>query len=276
MRTAIVNSALLGLYAFAFTGAAGLATQFRGKTIELTPGMSPIHLALNRGPSPSKIDPAMSPARGTLNSTSGDWLSPPENVEWGYIDDYGVSHGTIDLVWAFEGVPSFDGKNYNTLSQETLDLIALLAQVNADAGIQPPNDPAHGRRSGVATSHVEQVRSSLTKRATSYACNSNHGALHCHCEIARDILAANANAELDIDGNRRAGYVVGSCAIVANLSRPGWTKILAYQLIADAIPIIDNCWIGVNQCSDYRSGVSQASNNWPKTCVCNNNSQGSC
>ncbi|KAF6743565.1 hypothetical protein DFP72DRAFT_1099488 [Ephemerocybe angulata] len=79
-----------------------------------------------------------------------------------------------------------------------------------------------------------------------------------------------------VDRNNRASVVHASCAIVVNTSRPGWQWAYYYQMVADATPIIDNYWNGANPCGDYRSGVSQESNTWPKTCVCNNNSQGSC
>jgi hypothetical protein len=237
--------------------------------------MTPAQLAPHRGASPGKIDPTVSaPARRADGDDDSDWLAQPDPVQWGYIDDKGIPHGTIDLVYAFEGVPSFDGEKYNTLSQETLDLFELLTRVNANV-TKPVDGPDVQGRAITPASSVE-ARSSLTKRATSYACHSNHAALHCHCVQARDTLAANPYAWWNVDGNRRAGYVSGSCAIVVNTSRPGWNSVYAYQMIADAIPIIDNCWRGVNQCADYRSGVSQAGNTWPKTCVCNNNSQGSC
>ncbi|KAF5328548.1 hypothetical protein D9611_014845 [Ephemerocybe angulata] len=62
-----------------------------------------------------------------------DWLDPPEPVEWGYIDEDGVGHGLIDLVWAFEGVPSYDGVNYCTLSEESERLMEAIRRVNSTA-----------------------------------------------------------------------------------------------------------------------------------------------
>jgi hypothetical protein len=274
MRAIIVTSILLGLSALTSVGAAGITTKFRGKTLELTPGMTPAQLAPNRGPSPSKIDPTLDPPRLAQGDDDSDWLSPPDNGTWGYIDDDGVPHGVVDLVWAFEGVPSFDGTNYNTLSPETLDLFELLTRVNVDLP-KPQDAPLQGRAEVTPNTAVE-VRSSLTKRATVYACHTNHGALKCNCVTARNALSTNPWGSMWVDVNKRAGYVVGTCAIVVNTKRPGWAYAWYYQMVADAIPIIDNCWAGVNECAAYRSGVSQASNTWPKTCVCNVNNQNAC
>ncbi|KAF6756079.1 hypothetical protein DFP72DRAFT_1117511 [Ephemerocybe angulata] len=261
--------------------AQSITTTYRGQTVTLSAGDSALKFAANRGAPPAVSPTPDHTGTGPIpNEGSSDdmWLSPPENFTWGWIDDDHRGHGNIDLVWAYEGVPSWDGTKYNSFSNDTLNLFAVLAQVNANVPLPPPTDqtvPPPTRRELDSTLNTRDT-ASLVPRATVYTCNSNHAALKCDCEGARNTLLENPAAQLFVDGNNRASVTYASCAIVVNTSRPGWLWAYYYQMVADATPIIANCWNGANPCGDYRSGVSQASNTWPKTCVCNNNSQGSC
>lgn len=56
---------------------------------------------------------------------------PPGSFMSGYINEYGNPVGDIDMVWAFDGVPSWDGVKYNPLSQESRLLLREIAAVNA-------------------------------------------------------------------------------------------------------------------------------------------------
>jgi hypothetical protein len=74
---------------------------------------------------------------------------PSEPVEWGHIDESGIGYGCIDLVWALDGVPSWDGVKYNTLSEESQRLIEAVSIVNA--GVPPADRTTPGDSNPAST-----------------------------------------------------------------------------------------------------------------------------
>ncbi|KAJ3538761.1 hypothetical protein NMY22_g5031 [Coprinellus aureogranulatus] len=60
---------------------------------------------------------------------------PLETFRDGYIDEHGNTVGSVDLVWAFEGVPVWDGVKYNGLSDESKRLFQAVGAVNE--GVPP-------------------------------------------------------------------------------------------------------------------------------------------
>ena len=139
-----------------------------GRDLVLVPGKQLLAYALTRDPAPYFPSPPQS-GGGQQDSSNGGWGQPisvhggsdgpqededdggwgdpvsrhggdtaegeGENVgiapvEWGYIDENGNGHGCIDIVWALDGIPSWDGVKYNTLSEESQRLIEAVRIIN--------------------------------------------------------------------------------------------------------------------------------------------------
>lgn len=257
MQAIIVLGVLLVFHGFAFTASQEATIQYRGKMVQLKPGMSPLEFAIQRGPPPPVATPRpRGPDTNATELADDDDLPDPEGIKWGFIDEEGIAHGHIDLAWVYEGIPSWDGVGYNSVSEDTRRLWKRLAELNANI-TEPERD--YGQPTSLSLGD---------ERDTKYACHSNHAARNCDCVDVRNHLMANPYQWQWVDGDMRAAQSILTCSIVVNTNKPGWTGAYWYQMVADATPIIDNCWDATNPCLQWRSGVSQGSNRWAKTCVC--------